>query len=148
MRNWLVGRRNEVYRIVNAHNWPCLVKYNKCTWALRCEPLQASLRIVGAVMSMCAFTKKLSLSNMQEDLKSWSNFSSSAYLNQKSRTLPSSLCSLCLVLTTFGIFNEDFLESPGSERSLLYFPWWGLSAGMNEVNAVSQVEPWECTWTP
>lgn len=22
MRNWLVGRHNEVYRIVNAHNWP------------------------------------------------------------------------------------------------------------------------------
>lgn len=39
MRNWLVGRHNEVYRIVNAHNWPCLVKYNKCTQALRCEAL-------------------------------------------------------------------------------------------------------------
>lgn len=39
MRNWLVGRHNEVYRIVNAHNWARLVKYNKCTWALGCEPL-------------------------------------------------------------------------------------------------------------
>lgn len=69
MRNWLVGRHNEVYRIVNAHNWPCLVKYNKCTQALRCEALEF-LRIMGAVSSMCALAKKLSLSNKQEDLKS------------------------------------------------------------------------------
>lgn len=39
MRNWLVGLHNEVYRIVNAHNWPCLVKYDESTWALGREPL-------------------------------------------------------------------------------------------------------------
>lgn len=42
-------------------------------------------------MSMCAFAKKPSLSNMQDDLKSLSNLSSSAYLNQKSRAVPPSL---------------------------------------------------------
>lgn len=92
-------------------------------------------------MSMCAFAKKLSSSNMQDDLKSLSDLLLSTHLNQKSRTLPSSLCSLCLVSTTFGIFNEDFLESSGSERALLYFPWWELSAGISEVNSASQVAP-------
>lgn len=73
-------------------------------------------------MLTCAFTKK-PIIIQQEDLKSLSNLSSCAHYNQKSRTLPSSVCSLCLVSTTFGIFNEDFLETLGSERALLYFPW-------------------------
>lgn len=84
MRNWLVGRHNEVYRIVNAHNWPCLVKHDKCTRAVGCELLQASLRIVGEVMPMCAFAKKLSLTNMQDDLQSLSNLLN-AYHNKKKK---------------------------------------------------------------
>lgn len=70
MHNWLVGRHNEVYRIVNAHNWSCLVNYNEYTWALGCEHFKVSLRIVEAAMSeVCTFSKKPSLCNMQEDLK-------------------------------------------------------------------------------
>lgn len=53
---------------------------------------------------------------MQDDLKSLSNLSPSARLNQKSRILLSSLCSLCSVRTTFGISDEDLLASLGSER--------------------------------
>lgn len=65
---------------------------------------------MGAVSSMCALAKKLSLSNKQEDLKSWSNLSSSAYLNQKQGPFhPVSI--LCVFKsTTFGMFNENFLN--------------------------------------
>lgn len=91
MRNWWVGRHNEVYRIANAHNWPCLAKYDKCAWALGREVFWACLKIVGAVMSMCVFAKKLSLSNLRDDLKSLSDLSLSTYFNQKSRI--SALCA-------------------------------------------------------
>lgn len=91
MRNWWVGRHNEVYRIANAHNWPCLVKFDKCAWALECEVFWACLKTVGAVMPMCVFAIKLWLSNLQDDLKSLSDLLPSTYFNRKSRI--SALCA-------------------------------------------------------
>ena len=43
------------------------------------------------------------------------------------------------VSTTFGILNEGFFQSPWSERALLLFPWWELTADISEENATSQV---------
>lgn len=136
MRNWWVGRHNEVYRIANAHNWPCLVKFDKCAWALECEVFWACLKTVGAMMPMC-FCYKAMIIQLARWFKKLKWFITEYVLQWKVKDL----CSLCLVSTTFGNFNEDFLKSPGSEKAFLY------SHGKGSVPAWAKrmlLPKWQC----